>query len=213
MSTAIIHQQSQTFGAHPHTDAPDHEHHHDAGGNTVFGFWIYLMSDCLLFACLFAGFAVLSQNTNGGPGARQLFDLRYVAIETLLLLLSSITYGMAMMGTLKRNSTKVLLWLAITGLFGLGFIGMEVNEFHHLIEEGNGPARSAFLSSFFSLVGTHGIHVSSGILWLSVLMYQVWTKGVTETNRTRLMCLSLFWHFLDIVWICVFTVVYLMGFL
>ena len=120
---------------------------------------------------------------------------------------------MAMMGTLKRNSTKVLLWLAITGLFGLGFIGMELNEFHHLIEEGNGPQRSAFLSAFFSLVGTHGIHVSSGLLWLAVLMYQVWTKGVTETNRTRLMCLSLFWHFLDIVWICVFTVVYLMGFL
>jgi heme/copper-type cytochrome/quinol oxidase subunit 4 len=140
-----------------------------------------------------------------------LFDLKYVAVETLFLLLSSITYGMAMMGTLKRNSAKVLIWLAITGLFGLGFIGMELNEFHHLIEEGNGPGRSAFLSAFFSLVGTHGIHVTSGLLWLSVLMYQVWTKGVTETNRTRLMCLSLFWHFLDIVWICVFTVVYLMG--
>ena len=210
MST-IVHQQSQTFGAHPHADAPDHEHHHDAGGNTVFGFWIYLMSDCLLFACLFAGFAVLSRNTAGGPNGRELFDLKYVAIETLFLLLSSITYGMAMIGTLKRNSTKVLLWLAITGLFGLGFIGMELNEFHHLIEEGNGPGRSAFLSAFFSLVGTHGIHVTSGLVWLCVLMFQVFRKGVTETNRTRLMCLSLFWHFLDIVWICVFTVVYLMG--
>ena len=119
--TTLVHQQSQTFGAHPHADAPDHEHHHDAGGNTVFGFWIYLMSDCLLFACLFAGYAVLSRNTNGGPTGKEIFDLRYVAVETLLLLLSSITYGMAMMGTLKRNSTKVLLWLAITGLFGLGF--------------------------------------------------------------------------------------------
>jgi cytochrome o ubiquinol oxidase subunit 3 len=211
--STLVHQRSQTFGAHPHDDAPDHEHHHDAGGNTVFGFWIYLMSDCLLFASLFAGYAVLGRNTAGGASGRELFDLRYVAIETLLLLLSSITYGMAMMGTLKRNSTKVLIWLAITGLFGLGFIGMEVNEFHHLIDEGDGPGRSAFLSAFFSLVGTHGIHVCSGLLWLAVLMYQVWSTGVTETNRTRLMCLSLFWHFLDIVWICVFTVVYLMGLL
>ena len=135
------------------------------------------MSDCLLFACLFAGYAVLSHNTAGGPSGKELFDLRYVAVETLLLLLSSITYGMAMMGTLKRNSTKVLLWLAITGLFGLGFIGMEINEFHHLIEEGNGPNRSAFLSAFFSLVGTHGIHVTSGLLWLRVLMYQVWARA------------------------------------
>jgi cytochrome o ubiquinol oxidase subunit 3 len=211
--STIVHQQSQTFGAHPHTDGPDHEHHHDAGASTVFGFWIYLMSDCLLFASLFAGYAVLSRNTAGGPNGKELFDLRYVAVETLFLLLSSITYGMAMMGTLKRNSAKVLIWLAITGLFGLGFIGMEINEFHNLVAEGNGPGRSAFLSAFFSLVGTHGIHVSSGLLWLGVLMYQVWTKGVTETNRTRLMCLSLFWHFLDIVWICVFTVVYLMGLL
>ena len=210
MST-LVHQQSQTFGAHPHTDAPDHEHHHDAGGNTVFGFWIYLMSDCLLFASLFAGYAVLSNNTAGGKTGKELFDLGYVAIETLLLLLSSITYGMAMMGTLKRNSTKVLLWLAVTGLLGAGFIGMEIHEFRHLIEEGSGPNRSAFLSAFFSLVGTHGIHVSSGLLWLVVMMYKVWKKGVTETNRTRLMCLSLFWHFLDIVWICVFTVVYLTG--
>src|SRR5262249_20083461 len=160
-----------------------HEHHHDAGGNTVFGFWIYLMSDCLLFASLFAGFAVLAHNTAGGPNARELFDLKYVGVETLFLLISSITYGMAMIGSLKRNSTKVMLWLAITALFGLGFVGMEINEFHHLIEEGNGPQRSAFLSAFFSLVGTHGIHVSSGLLWLFVLMWQVGVKGVTDKNR------------------------------
>jgi cytochrome o ubiquinol oxidase subunit 3 len=211
--SSAIHPQSQTFGAHPHVDALDHEHSHDAGANTIFGFWIYLMSDCLLFASLFAGYAVLGRNTAGGPPGRELFDLKYVSIETLLLLLSSITYGMAMIGTIKRNSTKVLLWLGITALLGAGFVGMELNEFHHLIVEGNGPQRSAFLSSFFALVGTHGLHVSSGLLWLFVLMYQVATKGVTETNRSRLMCLSLFWHFLDIVWICVFTVVYLMGFL
>ncbi len=211
--SSVTYQQSQTFGAHPHVDGIDHEHSHDAGGNTVFGFWIYLMSDCLLFASLFAGFAVLSRNVAGGPSGKEIFDLKYVAIETAALLFSSITYGMAMIGSLKRNSTKVLLWLAVTAAFGLVFIGMEINEFRHLIEEGNGPGRSAFLSAFFSLVGTHGIHVTSGLLWLFVLMWQVMTKGVTDTNRTRLMCLSLFWHFLDIVWICVFTVVYLMGML
>ena len=212
MSTAI-HPQSQTFGAHPHVDALDHEHSHDAGATTVFGFWIYLMSDCLLFASLFAAFAVLSRNTAGGPSGKELFDLKYVFVETMALLISSITYGMAMVGTLKRNAGKVLLWLGITALFGLTFIGMEVSEFSHLIAEGNGPQRSAFLSSFFSLVGTHGIHVSSGLLWLFVMMWQVAKNGVTDKNRTRLMCLSLFWHFLDIVWICVFTVVYLMSFL
>ena len=212
MSTAI-HPQSQTFGAHPHVDGLDHEHSHDAGATTVFGFWIYLMSDCLLFASLFAAFAVLSRNTAGGPNGKELFDLKYVFIETMALLISSITYGMAMVGTLKRNAGKVLLWLGITALFGLTFIGMEISEFRHLIAEGNGPQRSAFLTSFFSLVGTHGIHVSSGLLWLFVLMWHVAKNGVTDKNRTRLMCLSLFWHFLDIVWICVFTVVYLMSFL
>ena len=208
MSTAI-HPQSQTFGAHPHVDGLDHEHHHDAGGNTVFGFWIYLMSDCLLFASLFAGFAVLGRNTAGGPSGKELFDLKYVAVETLFLLLSSITYGMAMIGSLKRNSTKVLLWLAITALFGLGFVGMEVNEFHNLIEEGNGPQRSAFLSAFFALVGMHGLHVSFGLAWLVVMLAQAWTLGLRPFVVGRLACFALFWHALDIVWIGVFTIVYL----
>jgi cytochrome o ubiquinol oxidase subunit 3 len=211
VSTTAIHPQSQTFGGRSH-GAESHVHdHHDVSTTKVFGFWVYLMSDCMLFACLFAAFAVLRNNTDGGPAGKELFSLPYLAVETALLLLSSITYGIALIGSYQRNSTKVLLWLAITGLFGLGFIGMELNEFHHLIEEGNGPGRSAFLSAFFSLVGTHGIHVTSGLVWLCVLMFQVFRKGVTETNRTRLMCLSLFWHFLDIVWICVFTVVYLLG--
>ena len=199
----------------PHGHGEHHDHdHHDAGSNTVFGFWIYLMSDCLLFASLFAAFAVLSHNIAGGPAGKQLFELPFVLVETFALLFSSITYGMAMVSMHEKNSTThVLAWLGVTFVLGAVFIGMELSEFHHLIAEGNGPDRSAFLSSFFTLVGTHGIHVTSGLVWLGVMMVQLTKKGLTPTNRTRLQCLSLFWHFLDIVWICVFTFVYLMGFL
>ncbi|MDU6435168.1 MAG: cytochrome c oxidase subunit 3 [Pantoea sp.] len=129
----------------------------------------------------------------------------------LMLLLSSITYGMAVIAMNKENKGAVIGWLALTFLFGAGFIGMELYEFHHLIEEGFGPNRSGFLSGFFTLVGTHGLHVTSGLIWMAVLMFQIAKNGLSATNRTRIMCLSLFWHFLDVVWICVFTVVYLMG--
>jgi len=178
---------------------------------TVLGFWIYLMTDCILFASLFATYAVLSGNFAGGPSGHDIFELPYVLGETACLLLSSITYGFAMLALHKGNKGGVLGWLFITFLFGLGFIGMEVNEFHKLIVEGFGPSRSGFLSGYFSLVGTHGLHVTSGLIWMAVMMYQVSKKGITPTNTTRLSCLSMFWHFLDVVWICVFTVVYLMG--
>jgi cytochrome o ubiquinol oxidase subunit 3 len=207
-----IHPQSQSFGRRAVVHDIEHDDH-DPGTTKVFGFWIYLMSDCLLFATLFATFAVLHRNTAGGPGARELFELPYVAIETALLLISSITYGMALIGAQSRSRSRVILWLGITFVFGAGFVGMEVNEFHHLVAEGNGPDRSAFLSSFFSLVGTHGLHVTSGLVWIAVMMWNVANRGLTPVQRTRLLCLSLFWHFLDIVWICVFTIVYLMGFL
>jgi cytochrome o ubiquinol oxidase subunit 3 len=210
VSTAI-HPQSQTFGGRSH-GAETHAHdHHDTSTTKVFGFWIYLMSDCLLFATLFATYAVLNHNTDGGPGAKELFELPYVAVETLLLLLSSITVRHGADRLERPQRGRVQLWLGITFLLGPRFVGMEVNEFHHLIAEGNGPDRNAFLSAFFSLVGTHGLHVSSGLLWIAVMMWQISSRGLSPVNRTRLMCLSLFWHFLDIVWICVFTVVYLMG--
>ncbi len=202
MSAEILHHQS----AH----AAEHEHH-DAGGNSVFGFWIYLMSDCILFATLFATYAVLSGSFAGGPTGRDIFELPYVLVETFCLLLSSVTYGFAMLAMHKGNQSGVMKWLAVTFLFGAAFIGMEINEFSHLIAEGFGPDRSAFLSGFFALIGTHGLHVFSGLIWMIVLMVQVAQNGLTATNQTRLMCLSLFWHFLDVVWICVFTVVYLMG--
>ncbi|MFD1801568.1 cytochrome o ubiquinol oxidase subunit III [Mixta tenebrionis] len=185
--------------------------HHDAGANKVFGFWIYLMSDCIIFATLFATYAVMVNNTAGGPAGKDIFELPFVLVETALLLLSSITYGMAVIGMNNGSKGAVNRWLALTFLFGLGFIAMEIYEFHHLIEEGFGPDRSGFLSGFFTLVGTHGLHVTSGLIWMLVLMFQIAKRGLTDTNRARIMCLSLFWHFLDVVWICVFTVVYLMG--
>jgi cytochrome o ubiquinol oxidase subunit III len=178
---------------------------------TLLGFWLYLMSDCLVFACLFACYGVLGHNYAGGPTGGQVFELPTVALNTALLLLSSITYGFAVLEIQRDRKGATLAWLAITGLLGAGFVGIELNEFAHLIAEGNGPQRSAFLSSFFALVGTHGLHVSFGIVWLVTLMVQVSRYGLVAANKRRLMCLSMFWHFLDLVWIGVFTFVYLMG--
>jgi cytochrome o ubiquinol oxidase subunit 3 len=186
------------------------EAHHPENG-TLLGFWIYLMSDCLIFASLFATYGVLGRSYAGGPTGAQLFDLPMVAVNTAMLLFSSITYGMAMIGAQGGSVRRTLGWLALTGLFGCGFLGLEVTEFTHLIGEGDGPQRSAFLSSFFTLVGTHGLHVTFGVIWLVTLMVQVTRRGLTETNRRRLMCLSLFWHFLDVIWIGVFSFVYLLG--
>lgn len=185
-------------------------HHHPENG-TLLGFWIYLMSDCLIFACLFACYAVLGRNYAGGPTGAELFDLPLVALNTALLLLSSITYGFAMLAMQAKKQQNTIIWLIITGLLGAGFIYFELYEFLHLIHEGAGPTRSGFLTSFFALVGTHGLHVSFGIIWLVVLLFQINKHGLTEANGRRLMCLSMFWHFLDVVWIGVFTFVYLMG--
>ena len=185
-------------------------HHHPENG-TLLGFWIYLMSDCLIFACLFACYAVLGRNYAGGPTGAELFDLPLVALNTALLLLSSITYGFAMLAMQAKKQQNTIIWLIITGLLGAGFIYFELYEFLHLIHEGAGPSRSGFLTSFFALVGTHGLHVTFGIIWLIVLLFQINKHGLTEANGRRLMCLSMFWHFLDVVWIGVFTFVYLMG--
>jgi cytochrome o ubiquinol oxidase subunit III len=184
--------------------------HHPENG-TLIGFWLYLMSDCLVFACLFASYGVLGRNYAGGPAGSELFDLRLVAVNTALLLLSSITYGFAVISMRSKHQGATFAWLAATGLLGAGFVGIELHEFATLIHEGNGPQRSAFLSSFFALVGTHGLHVSFGIVWLLTLMAQVAKHGLIAANRRRLMCLSMFWHFLDVIWIGVFTFVYLMG--
>lgn len=187
------------------------EEHHEAGGFTHLGFWIYLMSDCLIFAVLFATYGVLGASLAGGPGPRDLFDLPLVALNTTLLLVSSITYGFAMLAMHDGDQKGTLKWLGITGIFGALFVMVELYEFSHLIHEGAGPQRSAFLSAFFALVGTHGLHVSFGIVWLVVLIFQVRKRGLIAANQRRIACLSLFWHFLDLVWIGVFTFVYLLG--
>jgi cytochrome o ubiquinol oxidase subunit 3 len=187
------------------------EHDHPAGSSTMLGFWIYLMSDCLIFAMLFAAYGVLGGNYAAGPAPKDVFELPLVAVNTAMLLFSSITYGFAMLAMEKNNTRTMLIWLAITGLFGLAFLGIELSEFAHLIHEGAGPQRSAFLSAFFTLVGTHGLHVTFGMVWLITLMVQVGKFGLIEANKRRLLCLSMFWHFLDVIWIGVFTVVYLLG--
>lgn len=189
------------------------EVHHPEGSSTMLGFWIYLMSDCLVFAMLFATYAVLGSSYAGGPGPKQLFDLPLVALNTTMLLLSSITYGFAMLAMNESKRGVMQAWLAVTAVFGLAFLGIELSEFSHLIYNGATPQSSAFLSAFFTLVGTHGLHVTFGVIWLVVLMVQVQVKGLISANRRRLMCLSLFWHFLDVIWIGVFTFVYLTGML
>ena len=185
--------------------------HPDTVANQALGFWIYLMTDLVLFASIFATYAVVGRNYAGGPTGKDLFDLPYAFGETMVLLFSSTTCAMAVLAMHKAKKNMVLMWLAITFLLGMGFIAMEINEFYQLILDGNGPQRSAFLSAFFTLVGTHGAHVTFGLIWMAVMLVQVIIKGLTTPVQSRLMRLSMFWHFLDIVWIGVFTIVYLMG--
>lgn len=178
---------------------------------TALGFWMYLMSDCLIFASLFVTFAVLSQSYAGGPSGHDLFSLPLVAINTAFLLASSITFGFAMLQKQKGNLGGTQLWLAITGVLGACFLGVEIYEFMHLWHEGATPQTSAYWSAFYTLVATHGIHVTFGLIWLVTLMIQLQKHGINPANNRRLMCLSMFWHFLDVVWIGVFTYVYLLG--
>lgn len=182
-----------------------------AENGALLGFWIYLMSDCFIFAALFACNAVLGTSYAAGPTAKDVFDLTGLAVNTALLLLSSVTFGFAMLEMGRGRKPATLSWLAVAGLFAAAFVGLEVDEFAHLVAQGAGPGRSAFLSSFFTLVGTHGLHVTFGIVWLLTLMVQVAKYGLNEDNRRRLNCLSLFWHFLDLVWVGVFSFVYLVG--
>jgi cytochrome o ubiquinol oxidase subunit 3 len=178
---------------------------------TLFGFWVYLMTDCVLFASLFATFAVLRNSTFGGPAGNELFSLPFVLIETLVLLTSSFTAGLGLLAARRRVKQQVLIWFGITMLLGLFFLTMELTEFHKLAVEGNSWRRSGFLSAFFTLVGTHGAHITAGLIWMTVMMMSVIQKGITAGNLKRLTMLSLFWHFLDIIWIFIFTVVYLFG--
>jgi cytochrome o ubiquinol oxidase subunit 3 len=178
---------------------------------TGFGFWIFLLSDIVMFSCFFATYAVLVDQTAGGPKGAELFDLRRVAIETVLLLLSSFTCGLANIAADIRNKLWFQVGMAATCVLGLAFLYLEGREFADLVARGAGPTRSAFLTAFFSLVGCHGLHVSAGILWLLTMMAQVVAKGFRADIGRRIMCFALFWHALDIIWVAVFSVVYLLG--
>jgi cytochrome o ubiquinol oxidase subunit 3 len=193
-------------------DRHDERHeNHVAFDKTVFGFWIYLMTDCILFATLFATYAVLHNNVYGGPSARDLFSLPFALVETLILLTSSFTCGLAMVAADQKAKYRVLFLYGITFLLGLAFLGMELREFSDFVREGNSWQRSAFLSSFFTLVGSHGLHITCGLLWMFVMMGHIVFRGLTPSTIRRLTCLSLFWHFLDVIWVLIFTFVYLMG--
>lgn len=183
----------------------------EAQDDKAFGFWLYLMSDAIIFALLFATYVVMSGNTAGGPAGKDVFDLSHAFSETMLLLLSSVTFGLAAVALLSDRRAAVIGWLAVTFALGAGFVGMELSEFSGMIAEGASPQRSGFLSAFFTLVGTHGLHVSAGLVWILLMVAQIAVKGLTAPVRSRLMRLGLFWHFLDIVWIGIFSVVYLPG--
>jgi cytochrome o ubiquinol oxidase subunit 3 len=178
---------------------------------TGYGFWIFLLSDIVMFSCFFASYAVLLGQTAGGPKGSQLFDLRSVAAETALLLVSSFTCGLASIAADMRNERWYQAAMAVTCVLGLGFLALEGREFSDLVARGAGPTRSAFLSAFFTLVGCHGLHVSAGILWLLTMMAQVYAKGFRADICRRLLCFALFWHALDIIWVAIFSVVYLLG--
>lgn len=178
---------------------------------TAYGFWIYLISDIIMFSAFFATYAVLKDETAGGPSGRDLFDLTTVAIETGCLLASSFTCGMASLALEARRGALFQLFMGATFILGAVFLGLEINEFAGLIRQGAGPERSAFLSAFFTLVGCHGLHIACGLLWLLTMQAQVMAKGFRADIERRVLCFSLFWHALDIVWVAVFTVVYLLG--
>jgi cytochrome o ubiquinol oxidase subunit III len=190
---------------------------HGAGGPAPkriivgYGFWIFLLSDVIMFSTFFAAYAVLFKNTAGGPAAQQLFDLRNTAAETVCLLCSTFTCAMASLAVGERSQKWTQLALLATGLLGLTFITLEVREFAGLVARGAGPTRSAFLSSFFTLVGCHGVHVTAGLLWLGTMMAQFYAKGFRVDIRHRFLCFSLFWHALDIIWVAIFSLVYLVG--
>lgn len=193
-------------------EAHKESHEEAANDRVMFGFWVYLMTDLLMFAVLFAVYAVLRGNTLGGHTGRELFSLPLALTETLLLLTSSFTVGIGMIAARRGLRNQVLFWFGITFLLGLTFLGIELYEFAELIHEGYTLQTNAFLSSFFVLVGTHGLHIISGLLWMAITLFFVVRRGLNAHMVRKLALLSLFWHFLDIVWIFIFTIVYLMAF-
>lgn len=197
------------------THPVDHENfpdtHHDTYSKTIFGFWLFLLTDFILFATLFASYAVLQHNTYGGPSGRELFNLSYTLIQTLILLTCSFTSGIAGVFAHRKQANWSMIFFAVTFLLGIAFIGMELNEFSRFIEGNNDWKRSGYLSAYFTVVGTHGLHVIFALLWIIVLLLPVYRYGITPVNLRRLNCLKMFWQFLNVIWAFIFTIVYLMG--
>jgi len=190
----------------------DHHHdHHDQESLKILGFWIFLVTDCILFATLFATYMVLRMNTAGGPDGHELFQVPGFVAETFILLTSSYTSGLATLAMHKGKVKALIGWLIVTALLGAAFIGLEIVEFYHMVHEGATISTSAFLSAFYTLVGTHGLHVSLGLVWMICIMFQLAKRGITPVTNRKVFTVTLYWHFLDVVWIFLFTVVYLMG--
>jgi cytochrome o ubiquinol oxidase subunit 3 len=199
------------LNANGHGVHADHHGHPDQEQLRTFAFWIYLMTDVILFACLFATYIVLEPNTNGGPSPKDIFQMNGIYLSTFILLTSSFTSGLALLAMNKGKIKELMSWLGVTVVLGLAFVILEVNEFINMVHEGAAIGTSAFLSSFYTLVGTHGLHVSIGLVWMVILIVQLAKHGITPVTKRKVNIVSLFWHFLDIVWIFVFTIVYLMG--
>jgi len=217
VAAAYIQHGPYRIGHDPHGHGYSEARGHGSGGPAPkrviigYGFWIFLLSDIVMFSGFFAAYAVLAHSTAGGPTGKQLFDLKRVAIETACLLASSFTCGLGYVAATRRRQIETQIWMLVTGLLGLVFVILEALEFYEMIEAGAGPTRSAFLSAFFALVGCHGLHVTLGGLWLGTMMAQIWFKGFTGQIMRRLLCFNLFWHALDIIWVALFTIVYLLG--
>lgn len=196
---------------HDHGHGHDHDHHEEHEQLKVLGFWIFVVTDCVLFGTLFATYAVMMNSFAGGPTGQELFQLPGVIASTFILLTSSFTSGLAVLAMNKGNVKQLIAWLAVTALLGLSFVVLEVTEFMHLMSEGATMSTSGYWSAFYTLVGTHGLHVTLGLFWMTALMLQLKRRGITAVTRRKITNLSLYWHFLDVVWIFLFTVVYLMG--
>lgn len=209
-NTSMAHINDSVHAGHPAPHS-DHHDHPDMEEMRTFGFWIYLMTDVIIFGTLFAAYIVLQPNRNGGPGPEDLFQLGGIIASTIILLTSSYTSGLAVLAMHRGKLRALLGWLGVTALLGTAFIVLEVSEFIHLVHEGATISTSAFLSAFYTLVGTHGLHVSIGLVWMIALMIQLAKHGITPVTKRKVNVISLFWHFLDVVWIFVFTIVYLMG--
>jgi cytochrome o ubiquinol oxidase subunit 3 len=211
----MAHAVSTPAGAHGEHGAGHggghHDDHHDQESMKMFGFWLFLITDVILFGTLFATYVVLRLNTDGGPTGAELLEMNGIIISTFILLTSSFTSGIAVLEMNKGNKRGLILWLAITAVLGASFIYLEVNEFIHLVHEGANIGTSAYWSAFFVLVGTHGLHVSLGLIWMIALILQIRRRGITPVTKRKVGIISLYWHFLDVVWIFVFSIVYLMG--